>query len=66
MSDTPWIKAHASTDTGSCVEMRRHHGHIEVRDTKAHGTGPTLTFTTTEFAAWLDGATKGEFDHLID
>ncbi len=66
MSDTPWIKAQASTDTGSCVEMRRHHGHIEVRDTKAHGTGPTLTFTKAEKAAWLDGAAKGEFNHLAD
>jgi Domain of unknown function (DUF397) len=38
---------------------------IEVSDTKDHGTGPVLRFTPQEFAAWLDGAGKGEFDHLL-
>jgi hypothetical protein len=38
---------------------------IEVRDTKAQGTGPVLRFTSAEFAAWLDGARRGEFDHLV-
>jgi hypothetical protein len=65
MSDTtPWIKAAASGATGTCVEMRRHEGMVEVRDTKAHGAGPTLRFTSAEWAAFLDGAGKGEFDHL--
>lgn len=62
---TEWIKASASGDSGNCVEMRRHAGAVEVRDTKAHGTGPTLGFSKAEFAAWLDGAKNGEFDHLI-
>ena len=64
MSDTPWIKASRSGDVGSCVEQRRHAGMIEVRDTKDGGAGPTLRFTEAEFAAWLDGAKRGEFDHL--
>jgi hypothetical protein len=61
---TPWIKAAASDDGAHCVELRRHDGMIEVRDTKDGGAGPVLRFTSAEFAAWLDGAGKGEFDHL--
>jgi hypothetical protein len=60
---TPWITASASSGTGECVELRRHDGLIEVRDSKDRE-GPTLRFTHAEFAAWLDGAGKGEFDHL--
>jgi hypothetical protein len=61
---TSWVKAAASSAQGSCVEMRRHDGVVEVRDTKAHGNGPTLRFTSAEFAAWLDAARKGKFDSL--
>jgi hypothetical protein len=43
--------------------MRQHEGHIEVRDSK-NPEGPGLRFTPGEWAAWLDGAKKGEFDHL--
>ena len=64
MRVTPWIKASASSSTGSCVEMRCNGDVLEVRDTKDQGTGPTLRFTPAEFAAWLDGAKRGEFDHL--
>jgi len=59
-----WVKARRSGSTGDCVEMRRHDGTVEIRDTKDHGAGPTLHFTPAEFAAWLDGAKGGEFDHL--
>ena len=62
---TPWIKATASSTGSDCVEQRRHAGMIEVRDTKDGGTGPVLRFTAAEYAAWLDGAGKGEFDHLL-
>jgi hypothetical protein len=64
MTDTPWIKASRSDDQGNCVEQRLHGGLVEVRDTKDGGAGPTLRFTGAEFAAWLDGARRGEFDHL--
>jgi hypothetical protein len=64
-TDTPWIKASRSGNSGDCVEMRSRAGVIEVRDTKQNGEGPTLGFTKAEFAAWLDGAKKGEFDHLV-
>ena len=63
---TPWIKASRSAGNGgSCVEMRRHQGMIEIRDTKANGLGPILRFTAAEFDAFLDGARAGEFDHLL-
>lgn len=65
MTETPWIKARASDEQGSCVEQRRHGDVIEVRDTKDQGAGPVLRFTPAEYAAWLDGAKKGEFDQLI-
>jgi hypothetical protein len=64
MTTTAWIKATASTPNGSCVELRRDGDVIEVRDTKDR-TGPVLRFTPGELAAWLDGAKRGEFDHLI-
>lgn len=61
---TAWVKARASDDGANCVEQRRHAGMIEVRDTKDSGRGPVLRFTPAEYAAWLDGAGKGEFDFL--
>jgi hypothetical protein len=63
MSGTPWIKAQASGATGQCVELRRAGESIEVRDSK-NPAGPVLRFTPGEWAAWLDGAKNGEFDHL--
>jgi len=61
---SPWIKATMSGGDANCVEMRRHSGAIEVRDSK-HPEGPSLRYTSREFAAWLDGAKNGEFDHLL-
>jgi hypothetical protein len=63
-TETPWIKATASGGNGNCVELRQSHEAVELRDTKQQGKGPTLGFTKAEFAAFLDGAKKGEFDHL--
>jgi hypothetical protein len=68
MSDgtiTPWVKAARSSGSANCVEQRRNGDAVEVRDTKDAGTGPILRFTPAEFAAWLDGAKSGEFDHLL-
>ena len=64
LDPTRWVKASASGGTGDCVEMRRNGEGIEVRDSKDPD-GPTLLYTPSEFAAWLDGARKGEFDHLV-
>jgi len=62
--NSPWIKASRSAESGECVELRRASDAVQVRDSK-HPDGPVLTFTRAELAAWLDGARKGEFDHLV-
>ncbi|MCD5352763.1 DUF397 domain-containing protein [Kineosporia mesophila] len=66
MMDTPWVKATASDANGNCVEMRRHRGAIEIRDTKDRGEGPTLTLAPRAIASWLEGARRGEFTHLAN
>lgn len=63
MRETAWVKASRSGASNQCVELRRNGEAIEVRDTKDRS-GPVLRFTEAEFAAWLDGAKRGEFDHL--
>jgi hypothetical protein len=62
MTSTPWIRA-GDGDGDRWVEMRRHEGFVEVRDGKDPD-ATVLRFTSAEWAAWLDGAKKGEFDHL--
>ena len=62
-TDTPWIKATASGNGGECVQIRRHGGVVEVRDSK-DPEGAVLRFTSGEWVAFLDGAKKAEFDHL--
>jgi hypothetical protein len=59
-----WVKARRSSANGQCVELRRHDAAVEVRDTKAHGLGPSLRMNPAAFAAWLDAAKSGELDHL--
>lgn len=59
-----WVKASASGGNGQCVEMRRHGDAVEVRDTKDHGAGPTLTLTAAEFAGWIAAAKSGDLDDL--
>lgn len=61
---THWIKARRSQNANGCVEMRRT-GSVEVRDTKQHGQGPTLTIDRGAFALWIAGAKAGELDHLM-
>jgi Domain of unknown function (DUF397) len=63
--NTGWIKATASDGGGNCVQLRRSGDTVEVRDSKDPD-GPVLRFTPSEFAAWLDGAKRAEFDHLLD
>ena len=62
---TPWIKTTRSDEQGSCVEQRCNDGMVEVRDSKDR-TGTVLRFTRAEYAAWIDGARTGEFDHLLE
>jgi hypothetical protein len=61
--NTEWQKATKSGGSGECVEMRRQDGMVQVRDSK-NPNGAVLAFSGREITAWLDGAAKGEFDHL--
>jgi hypothetical protein len=45
----------------NCVEVRLVEGGTEVRHSKDTA-GPTLTYTTAEWAAFVDGVRNGEFD----
>ena len=49
---------------GSCVEVRRHAGLIEVRNSTRPDVS-TVRFTVEEWDSFLDGAKKGEFDQLL-
>jgi hypothetical protein len=60
--DLAWRKSSFSMGNGNCVEIADlGGGHVAVRDSKDK-TGPVLTFTPGEWAAFLDGARKNEFD----
>lgn len=64
MSKLRWVKATESGSGGNCAEMARDGSHVLVRDSKDPD-GHAHRFTLAEFAAWLDGAKRGEFDHLL-
>ncbi|WP_328475711.1 DUF397 domain-containing protein [Actinoplanes sp. NBC_00393] len=50
---------------GNCVEVARAGDEIAVRNSR-HPDGEIIVYTRAEFAAFLDGAKKGEFDDLLD
>ncbi|NEA27332.1 DUF397 domain-containing protein [Actinomadura bangladeshensis] len=50
-----WRKSRHSEPNGHCIEAgRATDGTIGVRDTKLHGNGPTLEFSSAEWARLLD------------
>jgi hypothetical protein len=56
-----WRKSSFSAVNGNCVEIAfRAGGDVAVRDSKAKGTGPVLSFRNDEWAAFLDGIAAGE------
>lgn len=57
-----WRKATASGNNG-CIEVSPLRDGVALRDSKDPD-GPMLTYTHHEWSAFLDGAKKGEFDHL--
>lgn len=61
---TNWHKASFSQDTNAngCVEVGTVPGFVGVRDTKLGATSPVLAFTEAEWAAFLAGVRKGEFN----
>lgn len=63
-SGATWRKSTKSQQSGQCIELAKVRGAIGVRDSKKPD-GPVLVFTVEEFAAFLDGAVKGEFDDLL-
>jgi len=54
-----WRKSRAS-GSGNCVEVAALGQTVYVRDSKSPR-GPTLAFTTTEWAAFVTGVRDGEF-----
>ncbi|WP_026204632.1 DUF397 domain-containing protein [Actinomycetospora chiangmaiensis] len=58
-----WQKATASVPGGMCVEVASYGEQVALRDSKAPEQGAFL-YTRDEFAAFLDGCRRGEFDHL--
>ncbi|MFD4395672.1 DUF397 domain-containing protein [Kitasatospora sp. NPDC058478] len=58
MTDTNWQKSSYSGATNECVEIRAADGLVELRESdQGHLTIPT------HFAAFLQAAKAGEFDH---
>jgi len=49
---------------GNCVQVAPVDGGVAVRNSRTPD-GPVILYTTAEFAAFLDGARRGEFDDLV-
>jgi hypothetical protein len=64
MQTGTWEKSRHSSGAGQCVESRREGDLIIVRDSK-DPQGPTLSFTTKEWAAHLRGVKKGDQGHGV-
>ena len=59
---TGWHKSRHSGNANSCVEIGyAADGGIGVRDSKQHGLGPVLEFSSREWQAFLAGVRDGEF-----
>jgi hypothetical protein len=65
---TGWRKSSYSSGTGNCVEVAVRTGtqapaSVAVRDTKQHGHGPVLEFTSAQWTAFVHAAKGGHFNH---
>jgi hypothetical protein len=58
-----WIKAQKSVGTGACVELATDRGDILLRNSR--NPAVHLRYSLLEIDAFLDGAKRGEFDHLL-
>jgi hypothetical protein len=62
-SGLKWIKASKSYGSGACVELAPFGRKILLRDSK--NPNVLLSYFPAEIDAFIDGAKRGEFDHLI-
>ena len=58
-----WIKASRSYASSQCVELALAGDMIALRDSK--NPDVHLYYTSGEIDAFIDGAKRGEFDHLV-
>lgn len=63
VADLEWIKASYSSNLDACIELAPHADMIALRDSKQPDV--LLHFTRVEIFAFIDGAKRGEFDHLV-
>lgn len=59
----PWLKATASVPGGMCIEVAPLGDAVALRDSKEPQQGAFI-YSRAEFAAFVDGCRRGEFDHL--
>ncbi|MGH3763841.1 MAG: DUF397 domain-containing protein [Pseudonocardiaceae bacterium] len=55
-----WRTSTHSNNGGDCVEVDFTAAGVEMRDSKAHGTGPIINFTPTQWAAFLNDLSSGD------
>ena len=60
-----WVKSSQSVASGACVELAAMGDLVALRDSKNPDAAP-FYYTQTEMRAFLDGAKRGEFDHLLE
>jgi hypothetical protein len=63
-ADLDWVKSSLSIATGACVELAMAGDLVALRDSKSRTTAP-FYFTRLEMRAFLEGAKRGEFDHVV-
>ncbi|MGQ0719342.1 MAG: DUF397 domain-containing protein [Pseudonocardiales bacterium] len=54
-----WRTSTRSSNGGNCVEVDFTTAGIQMRDSKARGTGPIIDFTPTQWAAFLHESVRG-------
>jgi hypothetical protein len=59
-----WVKSSRSMGSGACIELTAHGDTVTVRNSRDHSV--EIQYTRAELVAFLDGAKRGEFDHLVE